>query len=70
MFLLIYFLIGIITIEILREAYLAYAPAVYIDNSTIIAALGLTAWPIVWGVIVVDICLIMIFKRKEELRNE
>jgi len=69
MIILAYVLIGVITAGILREAYLAYSPGVYEINSVLMTTLGLTLWPIIWGIIILDIFLIMIFKNKE-LRNE
>ena len=69
MILLTYVLIGAITAGIIREAYQAYSPGIYEVNSIFISALGLTLWPIIWAIIILDIFLIMLFKNKE-LQNE
>ena len=62
----IYFLIGLVTVHILRKAYIAYIPGFYISNFKLIYFLGITIWPLVWLILTMDVCFVVAIKRYKQ----
>lgn len=62
----VYFLVGLATVIILRKAYIAYIPGFYVTNFKLIYLLGITAWPLIWLILAVDVCFVIAIRKYQK----